>query len=140
MADPSRPADESEHAATLDRAGLVPGGYAVLHPGASSPTRRLPAERFAAVGDALADDGLTVVVTGVPGEHAISTAVTAAMRTPAGDPTGAPSPGGVARGGGGPAGRGPGPRGGAGAGPPAGAAAPSRWGRSRGRAGPPGPG
>ncbi|SES83257.1 glycosyltransferase family 9 protein [Geodermatophilus poikilotrophus] len=96
MAFPSTPADEAEHAATLDRAGLVPGGYAVLHPGASSPTRRWPVERYAAVGDALAADGLVVVVTGGPGERAVGAAVVAAMRAPAVDLTGATSLGGLA--------------------------------------------
>ncbi|MGY1812679.1 glycosyltransferase family 9 protein [Blastococcus sp. SYSU D00820] len=96
MTFPVTAADEAEHAATLRAAGLVPGGYAVLHPGASSPTRRWPAARYAAVGDALAADGLAVVVTGVPGERAISAAVVAAMRAPAVDLTGATSLGGLA--------------------------------------------
>jgi ADP-heptose:LPS heptosyltransferase len=38
--------------------------YAVVAPGASCPSRRWPADRFAAVVRALADDGLTVAVTG----------------------------------------------------------------------------
>lgn len=88
--------DEAEHAATLARHGLRAGGYAVLHPGASSPTRRWPAACFAAVGDALAADGLAVVLTGVPGERAIGAAVTAAMRAPAVDLTGATGLGGLA--------------------------------------------
>jgi len=96
MAFPVTPADEAEHARTLERRGLSPGRYAVLHPGASSPTRRWPAARFAAVGDALAADGLRVVVTGVAGERAISAAVLAAMRAPAIDLTGATSLGGLA--------------------------------------------
>ena len=93
---PVTAADEAEHAATLDRHGLRPGGYAVLHPGASAPTRRWPVERYAAVGDALAGDGLAVVLTGVPGERRISAAVTAAMRAPAVDLTGATGLGGLA--------------------------------------------
>ncbi|MCU1615809.1 MAG: glycosyl transferase family 9 [Frankiales bacterium] len=88
--------DRAEHAATLARHGLSPGRYAVLHPGASSPTRRWPAEDFAAVGDALAADGLAVVLTGVPAEHALAAAVGAAMRAPAVDLTGATSLGGLA--------------------------------------------
>jgi len=54
---------------------LLPPGVAppvraavVVHPGASSPGRRWPAERFAAVARALADDGETVVLTGSPDE------------------------------------------------------------------------
>ena len=89
-------ADEAEHAATLATSGLVPGRYAVLHPGASSPTRRWPVQRFAAVGDALAAEGLAVVLTGVSEERAIAAAVRGAMRAPATDLTGATSLGGLA--------------------------------------------
>jgi ADP-heptose:LPS heptosyltransferase len=96
MSFPITAADEAEHAATLARHGLRSGHYAVLHPGASSPTRRWPAARFAAVGDALAGDGLAVVVTGVPGERDVSAAVSAAMRAPAVDLTGATGLGGLA--------------------------------------------
>ncbi|HEY0700880.1 MAG TPA: glycosyltransferase family 9 protein [Micromonospora sp.] len=39
-----------------------------LHPGASDPRRRWPAERFAQVADALVDQGYEVLVTGVPAE------------------------------------------------------------------------
>jgi ADP-heptose:LPS heptosyltransferase len=39
-----------------------------VHPGAASAARRWPAERFAAVARAEADDGRSVVVTGTPGE------------------------------------------------------------------------
>ncbi|WP_409330932.1 glycosyltransferase family 9 protein [Trujillonella humicola] len=90
-----RPDDEAEHAATLARHGLTPGGYAVLHPGASAATRRWPVARYAAVGDALAADGLAVVLTGVPGEPQPA-AVAAAMRAPAVDLTGATGLGGLA--------------------------------------------
>lgn len=55
--------------------GLVPGGYAVIHPGATSASRRWPAERFAAVADALARTGLRIAVTGVLGEEAVTSAV-----------------------------------------------------------------
>ncbi len=96
MTFPLTEADEAEHAATLHRAGLVSARYAVLHPGASSPTRMWPAERYAAVGDALAAEGLAVVVTGGPGERAVGAAVVAAMRAPAVDLTGATSLGGLA--------------------------------------------
>ena len=62
---------------------LVPGAYACVHPGASVPERRWPAERFAASADALAERGLRVVLTGSPGEEAITAAVAAQMRAPA---------------------------------------------------------
>src|SRR3712207_8103923 len=55
-----------------------------------------PAERYAAVGDVLAADGLAVVVTGGPGERVVGAAVVAAMRAPAVDLTGATSLGGLA--------------------------------------------
>jgi ADP-heptose:LPS heptosyltransferase len=90
------PGDEAEHAATLVRHGLVPGRYAVLHPGASAPTRRWPADCYATVGDALAREGLAVVLTGVPGERDIGGAVRARMRAAATDLTGATSLGGLA--------------------------------------------
>ncbi len=96
MGFPVTAGDEAEHAATLAAHGLEPGRYAVLHPGASAPTRRWPVDRYAAVGDALAADGLAVVVTGVPGEREISARVVAAMRAPAVDLTGATSLGGLA--------------------------------------------
>ena len=87
--------DEQEHAATLAAHGLVPGGYAVLHPGASAATRRWPVSGYAQLGDALAGDGLAVVVTGVPGEREIAARLVAAMRAPAVDLTGATTLGGL---------------------------------------------
>jgi len=88
--------DEAAHAATTAAAGLRPGRYVVLHPGASSPTRRWPAERYAAVGDALAADGWDVVLTGVAGGRANSSAVRDAMRAPVTDLTGETGLGGLA--------------------------------------------
>ncbi|MGY1624750.1 glycosyltransferase family 9 protein [Geodermatophilus sp. SYSU D00965] len=88
--------DEAEAAAARAPHGLVPGRYVVLHPGASSPTRRWAAERYAEIGDALAGDGADVVVTGGPSERAVGAAVVAAMRAPAADLTGATSLGGLA--------------------------------------------
>jgi ADP-heptose:LPS heptosyltransferase len=49
--------------------------YAVVAPGASCPSRRWPAERFAAVVTALAADGLTVAVTGTAREGDLVEAV-----------------------------------------------------------------
>jgi ADP-heptose:LPS heptosyltransferase len=54
--------------------------YAVLHPGADDPSRRWPADRFAAVGDALSDHGLDVVITGDGQERGLACSVAAAMR------------------------------------------------------------
>ncbi len=71
--------------AALDEAGrrLPAGGYAVLHPGARSPERRWPVERFAAVGDGLARQGLQVVVTGSAAEAALAAELAARMQAPA---------------------------------------------------------
>jgi ADP-heptose:LPS heptosyltransferase len=49
--------------------------FAVLHPGVSAPRRRWPPERFAEVGDALAAEGLRVVVTGTASEHELAATV-----------------------------------------------------------------
>jgi ADP-heptose:LPS heptosyltransferase len=75
----------------LDRGGQdgrAPSGYAVIHPGASVPERRWPPERFAAVGDALAERGLQVVLTGGPEEAPIVAAIQQLMRAPGLDLTG----------------------------------------------------
>lgn len=57
--------------------------FAIVHPGAQLPSRRWPAERFAAVADSLAREGLAIVLTGGPGEVALTRAVAGAMRAPA---------------------------------------------------------
>ena len=71
-----------------DACDVPSGDYVVLHPGATCSSRRWPVERFAAVGDALAADGLTVALGGVRSEAATTAAVIAAMRAPAVDLTG----------------------------------------------------
>lgn len=53
---------------------------AVLQPGASDERRRWPAERFAAVGDALAQAGAAVVINGSAAERELSAEVARAMR------------------------------------------------------------
>jgi ADP-heptose:LPS heptosyltransferase len=50
-------------------------GYVVLHPGASVPARAWPAERCAEAVEALTDAGHRVLVTGGPGERALTAAV-----------------------------------------------------------------
>jgi ADP-heptose:LPS heptosyltransferase len=91
LAFPVRPADTAQAAALA-----LDAPYALLHPGASAPSRRWPADRFAAVGDALAAEGLTVAVTGTSAEAAVTGAVVGAMRAPARDLTGALDLGGTA--------------------------------------------
>ena len=66
-----------------DRAALamLPGAtaitqpYVCLHPGARFRSRRWPTERFAAIGDAIAERGITVVLTGTASERSITRAV-----------------------------------------------------------------
>lgn len=58
--------------------GKVPEkGYIVLHPGASDPRRRWPAEKFAAVATKFIDKGYAVVVTGAGDEQPVVQAVVA---------------------------------------------------------------
>ncbi len=55
---------------------LVRGrGYVVLHPGASAPARQWSPGRFAATAELLAGQGYQVVVTGGPGETALTARV-----------------------------------------------------------------
>jgi ADP-heptose:LPS heptosyltransferase len=62
--------------------------FVVLHPGAASTRRRWPPERFAAVGDRLAGEGLRVIVTGIEAERETVAAVRGAMRAPSQDACG----------------------------------------------------
>jgi ADP-heptose:LPS heptosyltransferase len=60
------------------RPGAAPlgaGGYVVVHPGASVPARAWPVERCAEAVEALSDTGYRVLVTGGPGERALTAAV-----------------------------------------------------------------
>ncbi len=78
----------ADHAAALAAVPDDERPLVVLHPGASDPERRWPAERFAAVGDALAAAGARVCITGVEAERPITAAVRAAMRSAPMDVTG----------------------------------------------------
>nr|WP_246212215.1 glycosyltransferase family 9 protein [Streptomyces abyssomicinicus] len=60
-------------------------GAVVLHPGAGSPARCWPADRFAAVAAALRERGHRVVVTGGPGEDALVAAVADRAALPGAD-------------------------------------------------------
>ncbi len=62
-------------------------GYVVLHPGASVPARAWPAERCAEAVEALADAGHRVLVTGGPGERALTAAVAGSRGTDLGGAT-----------------------------------------------------
>jgi ADP-heptose:LPS heptosyltransferase len=99
-----RPVGEHLEVSVLDRdrgeidegpAGrLGRGGYAVVHPGSSSPSRRWPVARFAVVADAVAAH-VPVVVTGGEGERYVAARLVAAMRRPAIDLSGRTSLGGL---------------------------------------------
>jgi ADP-heptose:LPS heptosyltransferase len=63
-------------------------GYVVLHPGASVPARAWPVERCAEAVDALADEGYRVLVTGGPGERALTATVAGTRGVDLGGATG----------------------------------------------------
>jgi ADP-heptose:LPS heptosyltransferase len=69
--------------AIADAYGLKPGTYACIHPGASVSDRRWPAQHFAAVADALAAQGMPIVLTGTQAERELTQTVAEAMRFPA---------------------------------------------------------
>jgi len=62
---------------------LEPHAYVCIHPGSQLPSRRWPADRFAAVGDALAARGYRIVLTGSSQEIDLTRSVRAAMHHPA---------------------------------------------------------
>ena len=70
--------------------------YAVLHPGATDPRRRWPPENFAAVGRALATEGIRPVVVGTAEERDAANAVLERLGTPAIDAVDRLSLGGLA--------------------------------------------
>ncbi|MBD0282893.1 MAG: glycosyltransferase family 9 protein [Thermoleophilaceae bacterium] len=84
LAENGVPADPAE----LDLrppAGAAPAGTegaTLLHPGAASPARRWPPERFAEVARAEAERGRRVIVTGAPGEVALARRVAACAALP----------------------------------------------------------
>jgi ADP-heptose:LPS heptosyltransferase len=79
-------ADREEAAAVLPP---LPGErLAVLQPGSTDLRRCWPAQRFAAVGDALAEEGAQVAINGSAGEAPLVRAVAGAMRHPAIDLSG----------------------------------------------------
>jgi len=82
---PIHPEEEAAHGRLLAEEDLKPGTYALLHPGATSPSRRWPAARLAAVADGLAARGLTVAVTGVASERPLVDELRALARAPTRD-------------------------------------------------------
>jgi ADP-heptose:LPS heptosyltransferase len=75
---------------------IAPAEYVCIHPGARHAVKRWAPERFAVVGDALADQGLQVVLTGTSSEASITRAVAGAMRNRAIDAAGPMSLGALA--------------------------------------------
>lgn len=98
----ARPVGLEPHLAVTDDdrvecAALLPEQMrlVVLNPGAGDVRRRWPAPQLAAVGDALADDGWTVVVVGGLSDVGLARSVVTAMRAPAVDLCGQLSLGGL---------------------------------------------
>jgi len=80
------PISPDEYAGTetiMDSLQLEPGKYICIHPGARDPRRRWPAANFAAIGDALAASGHTILITGSEEEGALTAAVAEQMQSPA---------------------------------------------------------
>lgn len=72
-------ADERAWKRLKERFGLQ-GPFICLHPGAADMNRRWNPGYFARVGDALAEWGYTIVITGSAGERAVAAAVQAMMK------------------------------------------------------------
>lgn len=68
-------ADHKRLSELIQSSCLEPGRYVCVHPGASVPERRWPAERFAAVAKAIAAGGLRVVLTGTGPEAELTAQV-----------------------------------------------------------------
>lgn len=91
-APPAGPVRLTPEAASLERAvaalhaaGVDPSrGWIAVHPGASAPSRRYPADAFATAADLLIDEGRQVVITCGPADAAVVDEMVASMRsTPA---------------------------------------------------------
>jgi heptosyltransferase-2 len=91
------PGEEAEAGAALRAAGIPEErALVLLAPGASfGPSKLWPAERFAAVGDALAGAGSAVAVIGTAAEAGLAERVRVAMRAPAASLAGRLSLGGL---------------------------------------------
>ncbi|MBI3546668.1 MAG: glycosyltransferase family 9 protein [Gammaproteobacteria bacterium] len=77
-------------------AGLQPGNYICVHPGAQLSSRRWLPQRFATVADALAKRGWQIVLTGTAAEKYLTQEVLHHMQAPAINLAGQTSLGGVA--------------------------------------------
>ncbi|MCC8395472.1 glycosyltransferase family 9 protein [Paraburkholderia sp. MMS20-SJTR3] len=75
--------DRDEYAALREQHGIEAQRLVLVHPGAQLPSRRWPAERFAALADHLAADGWQIAITGTAAEAPLTCAVLGAMSAPA---------------------------------------------------------
>ncbi len=80
---PIQPSDQTEFEQLKARKEGIQGEYIILHPGASSPDKCWAPEKFALLGDELAQMGYRVLITGSEGEKDLAAAVGAKMRAPA---------------------------------------------------------
>jgi ADP-heptose:LPS heptosyltransferase len=88
--------DRTQFEAIARGHALQAGRFVCLHAGSQLPSRRWPAKRFAAVGDAFSRRGYRVALTGTGSESALTRSVAAAMRMPSIDLAGATSLGALA--------------------------------------------
>ncbi|MFM0049053.1 glycosyltransferase family 9 protein [Caballeronia grimmiae] len=88
--------DTRECDALIDRYALEPSRLVLVHAGSQLPSRRWPAERFAQVAAALANDGWQVALTGSAGEADITASIANTPGVHAIDLTGKTSLGGLA--------------------------------------------
>lgn len=68
---PLLPGESSSARSLLEETGLAPGKTVLVHPGARLPSRRWPADRFAAVIDALAAGGWDIALTGTGADSGV---------------------------------------------------------------------
>lgn len=87
---------ERDLAEVEQKLGPITAPLVALSPGASEPRRRWSPARFAEVGDALAADGLQIVVTGSSDERPLGEAICSHMAHPAENLAGELSVGGLA--------------------------------------------
>lgn len=80
---PLTPFDRADCATLCDTWGVAPANSVCIHPGARLRSRRWGTERYAAVADALASLGMTILLTGSRDEAELTAAVAACMRRPA---------------------------------------------------------
>ncbi len=75
------PEQERAAHAVLERTGLLAGRFVILNPGGNNPAKRWPAERFAALADALVErDGVRIALTGSPTEADLLEAIRSGCR------------------------------------------------------------